>query len=202
MHAVAEHRWGDASLERKHVVVSGVGKVGGALVELLAHEQVRLTIADLNTSRVADLAARFGAEAVAPDVAHTVPCEIFSPCAYGAVLSARSIPELRCAAVVGAANNQLAEPDDAGRLASAGILYVPDFVANAGGVINIAEELHGYDQQRARDAVAHIRETTAAVLHTAAMEGIGTEEAAERLAEVRIMGARDPVALAALESTT
>jgi leucine dehydrogenase len=200
MHAAAEHRWGDASLEGKHVVVSGVGKVGGALVELLADEGARLTIADLDAARVTDLAGRFGAEVVAPDVAHRVPCEIFSPCAYGAVLSARTIPELRCAAVVGAANNQLAEPADADRLASVGIVYVPDFVANAGGVINIAEELHGYDHQRARDAVARIRETTAAVLHSAEADGIGTEEAAERLAEVRIMGARDPEALAALES--
>jgi leucine dehydrogenase len=200
MHATAEHRWGDASLEGKHIVVSGVGKVGGALVELLAAERVRLTIADVNAARIADLAARFGAEVVAPDVAHMVPCDIFSPCAYGAVLSARTIPELRCAAVVGAANNQLAEPADADRLASAGIVYVPDFIANAGGVINIAEELHGYDHQRARDAVAHIRETTAAVLHISATEGIGTEEAAERLAEVRIMSARHPDALAAFES--
>jgi leucine dehydrogenase len=201
MHAAAEHRWGDASLQGRHVVVAGVGKVGGTLVELLADEGARLTIADVNGARVTELASRFGAEVAAPDEAHTIACDIFSPCAYGAVLSARTIPELRCMAVVGAANNQLAEDADADRLAAAGILYVPDFVANAGGVINIAEELHGYDAERAKAAVARIHETTGAVLTTAEVEGIGTADAAERLAEARIMGARAAGALAGAAAT-
>jgi glutamate dehydrogenase/leucine dehydrogenase len=186
MHATAEHRWGDPSLAGRHLVVSGVGKVGSALVSLLVDEGARLTIADVNESRVASLAAEHGAAVVPPEKAHMVECDIFAPCALGAVLSARTIPELRCSAIVGAANNQLAEDADADRLADAGILYVPDFVANAGGVINIAEELRGYDAGRAREAVARIRTTTAAVLATADAEGIGTEAAAERLAERRI----------------
>jgi len=186
MHAAAEHRWGDSSLADRHVVVSGVGKVGSSLVGLLADEGARLTIADVAKDRVDALAAEHGANVVDPASAHTVPCDIFSPCAFGAVLSARTIPELRCAAIVGAANNQLDEDADADRLADAGILYVPDFVANAGGVINIAEELRGYDAGRARQAVARIHATTAAVLATADAEGIGTEAAAERLAAQRI----------------
>jgi leucine dehydrogenase len=189
MHAAAEHRWGDASLAGRHVVVSGVGKVGSALATLLHEEGARLTISDIDEVRAEALSAACGAAVVPPDQAHTVECDLFAPCAYGAVLSARTIPELRCAAVVGAANNQLAEDADADRLAAAGVLYVPDFVANAGGVINIAEELHGYDAERARQAVARIHETTARVLATAAAEGIGTEAAAERLAEERIAAA-------------
>ena len=191
MHAAAAHRWGDASLAGRHVVVSGVGKVGSALVALLHEEGARLTIADIDDRRVDALSTAFDAAVVPPQKAHAVECDVFAPCAYGAVLSARTIPELRCAAVVGAANNQLAEDADADRLAAAGVLYVPDFVANAGGVINIAEELHGYDAERARQAVARIRETTATVLATADAEHIGTEEAAERLAERRIDAATD-----------
>jgi leucine dehydrogenase len=186
MHATAEHRWGDAALAGRHVVVSGVGKAGSALVTLLHEEGARVTISDIDETRTGALSAEYGVAVVPPERAHTVECDVFAPCAYGAVLSARTIPELRCQAVVGAANNQLAEDADAERLAAAGILYVPDFVANAGGVINIAEELHGYDAGRARQAVARIRETTATVLAAAAAEGISTEAAAERLAEARI----------------
>jgi leucine dehydrogenase len=189
MHATAGYRWGDDSLAGRHVVISGVGKVGSALAALLHQEGVRLTIADIDATRVDALSAEYGAAVVPPEKAHMVECDLFSPCAYGAVLSAGTIPELRCAAIVGAANNQLAEDADADRLAAAGILYVPDFVANAGGVINIAEELHGYDPERARQAVSRIRTTTATVLATADAEGIGTEAAAERLAEERIAAA-------------
>jgi glutamate dehydrogenase/leucine dehydrogenase len=186
MHAAAEHLWGDSTLAGRHVAVSGVGKVGTALVELLVDEGARVTVADVDETRVKELVDAHGVAAVPPDVVHTLECDIFAPCAFGAVLSARTIPELRCAAVVGAANNQLAEDVDADRLAAANVLYVPDFVANAGGVINIAEELHGYGADRALAAVARIRATTASVLAMAAAEGIRTETAAERVAEERI----------------
>jgi glutamate dehydrogenase/leucine dehydrogenase len=186
MHATAEHLWGDASLAGRHVAISGVGKVGSALAGLLVEEGARVTVADVDEARVKALLDDLGVAAVPADVVHTVECDVFAPCAYGAVLSERTIPGLRCAAVVGAANNQLAVDADADRLAAAGVLYVPDFVANAGGVINIAEELHGYDAGRAMAAVARIRATTASVLSMAAAEGIRTEAAAERLAEARI----------------
>jgi glutamate dehydrogenase/leucine dehydrogenase len=179
MRAVAERLWGDDDLTGRHVVVSGVGKVGGALAGHLVEAGAKVTVADIDADRV-------GADVVAPADAHTVPCDLFSPCALGAVLTAATIPELRCAAVVGSANNQLGEEADAERLAQAGIAYVPDFVANAGGVINIAEELRGYDADRALHAVGAIRATTAAVLATAEAEGITTEAAANRIAERRI----------------
>jgi leucine dehydrogenase len=186
MHAVAERLWGDDDLTGRHVVVSGVGKVGGALAGHLAEAGAKVTVADIDADRVGAVATAIGADVVAPTDAHTVPCDLFSPCALGAVLTAATIPELRCAAVVGSANNQLGEEADAERLARAGIAYVPDFVANAGGVINIAEELRGYDADRALHAVGAIRATTAAVLATAEAEGITTEAAANRIAERRI----------------
>jgi glutamate dehydrogenase/leucine dehydrogenase len=186
MGAVAERLWGDDDLAGRHVVVSGVGKVGGALAGHLVAAGAKVTVADLDAQRVGAVATAIGADIVPAADAHSVPCDLFSPCALGAVLTAATIPQLRGAAVVGSANNQLGEEADAERLAQAGIVYVPDFVANAGGVINIAEELRGYDAERALHAVGAIRATTAAVLATAEAEGITTEAAANRIAERRI----------------
>jgi glutamate dehydrogenase/leucine dehydrogenase len=184
MYAVAGELWGDTSLAGRHVVVAGIGKVGRALATHLLDAGARVTVAD-------PVARMDGVGVVAPDEAHTVPCDVYSPNAYGAVLSSVTIPQLRCAAVCGAANNQLADHDDRSRIADAGVLYAPDYVANAGGVINIADELHGtYDHDRAYTRVAGIRETMAEVLRTARDEGITTADAADRLAERRIAAAR------------
>jgi leucine dehydrogenase len=115
-----------------------------------------------------------------------VACDIFSPCALGSVLNSTTIPELRCDAVVGSANNQLASPADAERLRHRGVVYAPDFVANAGGVINIAEEPHGYDHARAYDRIASIHDTLLQMFERADVDGITTAAAADRLAEERI----------------
>jgi leucine dehydrogenase len=186
MGAVAERLWGDDDLSGRHVVISGVGKVGSALAGHLGSAGTKVSVADVDGDRVSAVAAAIGADIVTPDEAHAVPCDLFSPCALGAVLTAATIPHLRCAAVVGSANNQLREEVDAERLRDAGVLYVPDFVASAGGVINIADELQGYDPERARHAIGAIRATTAAVLATADADGITTEAAAHRVAQRRI----------------
>ncbi len=185
-------------LEGRHVVVVGVGKVGGALVGHLVEAGARVTVSDIDAVRVTDVAKRFGVAIVGPELAHRVPCDVLSPCALGAGLNARTIPELACRAVAGAANNQLAEATDAARLAEAGVLYAPDFVVNAGGVINIAEELvpGGYDPDRARVAVERIAGNLTGVLEVARDEAITTEAAAERVAERRIEAARSRRALA------
>ncbi len=179
-------------LDGRHVVVVGVGKVGSALVGHLVEAGAHVTVSDVDVVRATDVAARFGAAVVGPDLAHRVPCDVLSPCALGAGLDARTIPELACRAVVGAANNQLAEPEDAHRLAAAGVLYAPDFVVNAGGLINIAEELRpgGYDPARARGAVERVAVNLTRVLEVARDEAITTEAAAERVAERRIQAAR------------
>jgi glutamate dehydrogenase/leucine dehydrogenase len=186
MKAVAERLWGGPSLAGRHVCISGVGKVGAALADHLAEEDAKLTVADVNDAAVDSVVERHGAVPVTADAAHTVACDIFSPCALGGVLNAETIPELACEAVVGSANNQLAELADAERLRQRGVVYAPDFVANAGGVINIAEEPHGYDRTRAYRRISSIHDTLLAVFDRADTEGITTAEAADRLAEERI----------------
>jgi glutamate dehydrogenase/leucine dehydrogenase len=188
MRAVALHLWEDTSLAGRHVVVSGVGKVGGRLVELLVDERARVTVADVDPAAVTRAVERLGVGVVPVEDAPRTPCDIFSPCALGGVLDAVTIPELRCAAVVGSANNQLSDLGAAKLLSEAGVLYATDYVVNAGGLINIAEELApgGYRPQRAEAAVRRIFDTTAAVIAMADSEGVTTAEAAEQLAERRI----------------
>ena len=189
--AVAERLWGSPSLDGRHVTVSGVGKVGGDLARQLALRGARLTIADVRDDVVTALAAELHAEVVAPADAHAVECDIFSPCALGAVLNEHSIPQLRCAAVCGCANNQLATDEDGDRLAARDVLYAPDYVVNAGGVINIAQEkaAGGYDHDRAWARIATIHDTVARVFALADEHGVTPAEAADRLAEQRIAAA-------------
>jgi glutamate dehydrogenase/leucine dehydrogenase len=186
MYAVADHLWGSATLDGRHVTVAGVGKVGSALVRHLVEVGAKVTVADVDDARVRSQVEIHGVAAVPVKRIHAVPCDIHAPCALGATLNARTIPELACAAVCGSANNQLDEPADAERLAGAGVLYAPDYVVNAGGVINIAEELRGYDRARAWERITAVRQTTATVLRVASEEGITTAAAADRLAEARI----------------
>ena len=186
MRAVAERLWGSPSLAGRHVCISGVGKVGAALAAHLAAEGAKLTLSDVDEVALSTAAERHDALTVAPESAHAVPCDIFSPCALGSVLNPATIPELHCDAVVGSANNQLASMADAERLRHRNIVYVPDFVANAGGVINIAEEANGYDRARAEARLESIHDTVMRVFHKAETDGITTTAAAERLAEERI----------------
>ena len=189
MKAVAARLWGDTSLTGRHVALAGVGKVGIALLGHLVEERARVTVADVTPAAVERAVADAGAEAVAVEKIHSVDCDIYAPCALGGVLTAETIPELRCAAVVGSANNQLADGLGSARLlAETGVVYAPDFVANAGGLINIAEELApgGYHPERARAAVRRVFDTVASVLQAAEADGVTTAEAAERRAEERI----------------
>ena len=189
MKAVAQRLWGDTSLVGRHVAVAGVGKVGTALVGHLAEERARITVADVTPAAVDRAVTEAGAEAMAVEKIHAVECDIYSPCALGGVLNTTTIPELRCAAVVGSANNQLADDAASARLlADAGVLYAPDFVVNAGGLINIAEELApgGYHPGLARAAVQRIFDTLISVLSAAEEDGVSTAEAADRRAQDRI----------------
>lgn len=190
MRAVAERLWGSPSLEGRHVCINGVGKVGAALADHLHVEGARLSVADVRPAATAAVAARTGAAVVPADRAHAVPCDIFAPCALGGALSATTIPELGAAAVVGSANNQLATAQDAQRIQDSGVLYAPDYVVNAGGVINIAHERGGYDRARADEHIRGIHDTVLRVLDLADAEGITTAAAADLLAERRIEAAR------------
>jgi leucine dehydrogenase len=191
MRAVAERLWGSPALAGRHVTISGVGKVGADLAHRLAAEGAQLTVADVRADVTTGLAAELGAAVVAPADAHAVACDVFSPCALGAVLSEHTIPELQCAAVCGCANNQLATDEDDERVAARGVLYAPDYVVNAGGVINIADELSpgGYDHDRAYARIATIHETLLRVFALADEQSITPATAADRFAEARLAAA-------------
>jgi leucine dehydrogenase len=194
MAATAEQVWGSPDLAGRHVVVLGVGKVGSALARHLHDAGARLTLADVRADAVAALAAELGAEVVAVEDAVSLECDVLSPCAMGAVLSATSVPALRCAAVCGAANNQLATERDDELVAARGILYAPDYVVNAGGVINIADETGegGYSRERAYARVATIGDTLRRIFAVARERGLTPADAADALADDRLAAAADP----------
>lgn len=174
-------------LEDRTVVIQGVGSVGAPLARQLMDAGARLVLADVDEVRAKELAAEVGADAVAADEAIEIECDVFSPCAIGGVLSAETVPRLRCAIVAGAANNQLSSPEDADRLAERGILYAPDYVVNAGGIIHLAAlEMLGEDLVSRDERIAGIAGTLTEVYRLADAEGISTERAAERMVQTRL----------------
>jgi leucine dehydrogenase len=187
------HAFGSEDPSGRTIVVEGAGAVGGPLCDLLAEAGATLMVSDLNAERARTVAQRVGAAIVDPEVAFDTPCDLFSPCATGAVLSADTIPRLRCRVVAGAANNQLAAPVDADRLAAAGILYAPDYVVNAGGVLHLAGyERSGWTAQQMATRLAGIGDTLTQVFAAATLDGVTPEAAASRMASERIAAARDP----------
>jgi leucine dehydrogenase len=183
----AERVWGSSDLEGRSVAVVGLGHVGSELARLLAAGGARLVVADVAPAR-RTLADELGATWAEPGEALRADVDIVAPCALGGVLDHDVIPALRCRAVAGAANNQLASEELAEELRAHGILWVPDFVANAGGIINIAVELEpgGYDPERARERVLAIGDTVRTVLEMADREGITTLAAAVEHARERL----------------
>jgi leucine dehydrogenase len=161
------------------VAVQGTGAVGSRLCGLLRDAGARLVVADVDA---ASAAAVPGAEVVDAGSIHAVDADVFAPCALGGTLNERTIPEIRARIVAGAANNQLATPEDDARLAARGITYVPDFLASAGGVTNGVSELDGYDRADVEARIERIAATTEAVLAEAQRRGIPPGEAAESIA--------------------
>lgn len=185
------HRFGSDRLDGVTVAVQGLGAVGMPLCELLAAAGARLVVSDLDPARVVRAVERFGARAVPPEAILDVPAEIFAPCALGGVIGPGEVGRLRCALVAGAANNPLATPTTALLLHRRGILFAPDFVINAGGVIAATDELEpgGYDADRVRARLAVIEERLDAILSEARARDLPPLRAAERLAE-RLRAAR------------
>lgn len=186
MRSASRERWGDETLRGRRVVVQGAGKVGAALTALLVEEGAHVTVADVDPARSDALARSSGAGVIAPAAVVDEPCDVLAPCALGGVVNESSVARLRCEIVCGGANNQLAtaEMDDA--LASRGILYAPDFVANAGGILNIAEEFAGYSRERALASTVRIGDRMAAVFAESHRTGVAPGRAAEQLARIRI----------------
>lgn len=187
--AVATRLFGADGLRGRHVAVAGVGKVGTLLVERLVGGGARVTVADTRPDATDDLVGRFGADAVSvvePGDLLRTRCDILAPCALGGVLTTEAVASLRCRAIVGAANNQLAHDDVAEELRAADVLYVPDFVVNAGGVINLAQEAGGYGPAEAIRRVDAIADTVVSVLEEADDRGVTPLVAALEAARRRI----------------
>ncbi len=186
LQAVAEHLWGVPDLAGRTVAVQGVGKVGYHYVKLLTEAGAEVFVADVWQPAVDRVVTDFGAVAVDGDQLLSLEVDILSPCALGAVLDEETIPLLKCKAVVGSANNQLATDKDAERLDDRGILYAPDFVVNSGGVINVAEELRGYRGDRAEARVRDLQMRTKEILAMSAERQITPHDAAVELALQRV----------------
>jgi leucine dehydrogenase len=186
LRACAEEALRTTSMDGVRVVVQGVGKVGFHLVKHLTEAGARVTVADVDVDAVGRAVREFGVDTVEPEKAHARECDILAPCAMGAVIRDDTVSELKCAVVAGAANNQLERPEHGDALADLGILYAPDFVINAGGLMNVAEELIGYDPERAKRRVEGIYRTLREVFRRAQLEGITPAAAATRLAEDRM----------------
>ncbi|TVT34006.1 Glu/Leu/Phe/Val dehydrogenase [Amycolatopsis rhizosphaerae] len=188
MRAAAEHRWGSPELTGRRVGVLGAGKVGHLLVGHLVEAGARVVVSDVSPAAIARVRAEHP-EAEVADGAEALlaqPLDVFAPCALGGVLNDATVPALRAEIVCGAANNQLAHAGIDKTLQDRGILYAPDYLVNAGGVIQVSDELHGFDFARARRKASAIFDTTKAVFALAEAEGVPPGTAADRLAERRM----------------
>ena len=188
MQAAAKHRWASDSLAQHSVALQGCGSVGYYLASYLHRAGARLIVTDVDSEKMQRVVQGFNASAVVPEEIYDTGAEIFAPCALGAVINDQTIPRLatKTEIVVGAANNQLLEPRHGDELASLGILYVPDYAANAGGVINGCRDLLGWDATKAAAKVDQIYDTVLNIFDKAATDGIPTYVAADRLAEYRL----------------
>lgn len=192
MKACAREVWGSDSLQGRTVAVQGLGAVGWPALEGLIQEGARVVVSELDRARAERAAREFGVTAVDPEAIYAQPCDIFAPYALGAVINDRTLPVLRCRIVCGSANNQLAEERHGDELHRRGILYAPDYIANAGGTIFDTDRLQkgGFNRERAWRNVARIGERMAEVIAIAGRDGVPTWQAADRLAEQRLAMAR------------
>ncbi|MFC7370463.1 branched-chain amino acid dehydrogenase [Fictibacillus iocasae] len=186
MKAAAKEAFGTDSLEGKTIAVQGVGHVAFTLCKHLHEEGASLIVTDINKEAVQRAVDAFGAKAVEPSEIYSVDCDIFAPCALGAIINDETIPQLKAKVIAGAANNQLRETTHGDLIHEMGIVYAPDYVINAGGVINVADELNGYNRDRAMRKVETIYDNIEKVIEISKRDKIPTYLAADRLAEERI----------------
>ncbi len=189
MRACATAAFGSPDLEGLRVAIAGLGHVGAKLAALLDAAGAELIVSDVDPRKRA-LAAELGAAWVEPAAELEVECDLLAPCALGGAIHAGNVKRLRCTIVCGSANNVLADEALAGKLAERGILYAPDFIANAGGLINVYSELHGLDRPRIEDLVDGIGDALASILEAAAARGTTPLDAAYERARERLEVAR------------
>jgi leucine dehydrogenase len=177
---------GKDDLDGIRVAVQGVGNVGRETVDMLMAAGAVVTVTDTDGEAVKRITQRHRVETVAADEVFDVECDVFCPCALGGILNSETVERLKCRVVAGAANNQLADEQSGALLHERGILYAPDYIINAGGLINVADEIHGYDRERALRKTGAIKDVLLKVFAAAKAEGIPTNVAADRFAEERI----------------
>ena len=190
--ACLEDVFGSGDFAGKTVAIQGMGHVGTFLADRLKAAGARLVVTDVAPDRAREAGARLAAQVVASDAIYDVPCEIFAPCALGAVINDETIRRLRCRIVAGAANNVLLREDHGDRLREMGILYAPDYVVNAGGIINVSCEVEpgGYDEGRSRKKVENIYEALRAVFKLSRAKNLSTNRASNLLAEEKLAAGR------------
>ncbi len=190
--ATLEEVFGSDEVAGRTVAIEGCGSVGSIYAQLVADAGGKVVCADIRPEAAERVAEATGGTIVAPDEIWKVECDVYGPCALGGVLNDETIPELRCRAVCGAANNQLLEARHGDMLRERGIKYAPDYVVNAGGLINVYNELvpGGYDEERALEMMDKIRQNLLEIFAISREEGISTAAAADRFAERRIEAAR------------
>ncbi|AZR73445.1 leucine dehydrogenase [Anoxybacter fermentans] len=186
MKACCKEVYGSDSLEGKVVAVQGLGHVGYYLCKHIHEEGGKLIVTDIDQERIDKVVKEFGATAVAPDEIYGVECDIFAPCALGAVVNDETIPQFKCRIIAGAANNVLKEERHGDIIHEKGILYAPDYVINAGGLINVYHELLGYNRDNVLRDVAKIYDRILKVIEISKRDNIPTYKAADIMAEERI----------------
>lgn len=199
MRACLKEVFGDDSLKGRSVALQGLGVVGSEVIKLLIEAGAKVTITDIDAQKLEAMRRQYGVAVAAVDAIHTLPVDVYCPCALGGVINDRSLPEFHCRIIAGSANNQLKDPEQDGvEIERRGILYAPDYITNAGGTIFDTDRINpgGFNAERAWANVRRIYETTAKVIETAKRERIPTYLAADRLAEERIAQVRNVKALA------
>ncbi|NQD67502.1 Glu/Leu/Phe/Val dehydrogenase [Bacillus haikouensis] len=186
MKAAAKAAFGTDSLEGKTIAVQGVGNVAYNMCKHLHEEGANLIVTDIHKESVDRAVNDFGAKAVDPSEIYSVDCDIFAPCALGAIINDETISQIKAKVIAGAANNQLKETRHGDAVHEMGIVYAPDYVINAGGVINVADELYGYNSERAMKKVEQVYNNVERVIEIAKRDNVPTYVAADRMAEERI----------------
>ncbi len=188
MQATAKSIWGDPSLEGKVIAIQGLGNVGGKLAEILFWSGAKLVLSELNQERLHELSTLYGAKTIPTDQYCTVECDFLSPCALGGIITPDIISKLNCKAIVGGANNQLSDASCGELLLDRGIYYAPDYIINAGGLINVSVELSptGYDPNIAREKVNKIYSILLDLFARSKQEKIPTDMLANQLAEYNL----------------
>lgn len=184
--ATAKEAFGSDDLSGKTIAVQGVGQVAYRLCDYLHKEGASLIVTDINKQSVERAVKEFGAKAVEPDEIYAVDCDIFSPCALGGVINDETIAQIKAKVIAGSANNQLQSDKHGQLLHEKGIVYAPDYVINSGGVINVSDEMQGYNEERALNKVKTIYDQLEKVYKIAKRDNIPTSLAADRMAEERI----------------